>query len=73
MLDSWQGGRGESTRSQFSDRMRVGMVLLTLQVAFTLEEMPLGMHSRSVGDGGKSMRLGVRGRFSVPPRCQLAV
>lgn len=61
MLDSWRGGGGESTGSQFSDRMRVGMVLLTLQVAFTLEEMPLGKHSRSVGDGGKSMQLGVKG------------
>lgn len=44
--------------------MKVGMDLLTLQVAFALEKLPLRNHSSSVwGDSGKSMRLGVRGRF----------
>lgn len=53
--------------------MRVDTDLLTHRVAFAWEETPHRNHSRLIGDSGKNMHLGVRGRLLVSPGCQLAV
>lgn len=63
----------KSTGSWFSYRMRVDRDLFTHRVAFALEEMPHRTHSRSIGDSGRHMRLGVTGKFLVSAGCQLAV